>query len=273
MSPRTSRTRGFLFCDLRGYTAFVEAHGDRAAAELLERYRAIVRTAVARAAGAEIRTEGDGFYIVFPSASPAVRCGLEIVAAPARHRRRGAAHPGRRRGPRRRVGRGCRGLRRLSGEHRRPGVRRGPARRGPRHRDGPRPRPHEPAGRLRTARPAPAQGHRRADRPVPGLERGPGRGADQGTCRRTACRPRRCGLRIVAAAILAGLGRRATRRARRPRAAPRHRPGDRPARQARRTRQISRASSRSTRRRSWEPSWTPARSCTWQTRPAVHGSG
>ena len=77
------RTRGFLFCDLRGYTSFVEAHGDRAAADLLDRYRAIVRTAVERAHGAEIRTEGDSFYVVFPSASPAVRCGLDIVAAAA----------------------------------------------------------------------------------------------------------------------------------------------------------------------------------------------
>lgn len=77
------RTRGFLFCDLRGYTAFVEAHGDQDASVLLERYRSIVRGAVARATGAEVRTEGDSFYVVFPSASPAVRCGLDIVAAAA----------------------------------------------------------------------------------------------------------------------------------------------------------------------------------------------
>jgi len=77
------RTRGFLFADLRGYTDFVEAHGDRAATELLTAYRAIVRRVVAEYDGAEIRTEGDSFYVVFESASGAVRCGIEIVGAAA----------------------------------------------------------------------------------------------------------------------------------------------------------------------------------------------
>jgi class 3 adenylate cyclase len=74
-------TRGFLFADLRDYTAFVDSHGDHAAAALLDRYRALVRTEVASFAGAEIRTEGDSFYVVFDSASAAVACGLAIIAA------------------------------------------------------------------------------------------------------------------------------------------------------------------------------------------------
>jgi class 3 adenylate cyclase len=73
------QTRGFLFADLRGYTQFVEKHGDKAASELLSAYRALVRAAVAQFRGAEIRTEGDGFYVVFPSASSAIRCGLAIL--------------------------------------------------------------------------------------------------------------------------------------------------------------------------------------------------
>ena len=73
--------RGFLFADLRGYTAFVERHGDDAAADLLDAYRELVRSEVARHAGAEIRTEGDSFYVVFGSARRAVSCGLAIVAA------------------------------------------------------------------------------------------------------------------------------------------------------------------------------------------------
>jgi class 3 adenylate cyclase len=72
--------RGFLFADLRGYTAFVERAGDAAAAVLLERYRTLVRAVVAEQAGAEIRTEGDSFYVVFPSPSAAVRAGLDLVA-------------------------------------------------------------------------------------------------------------------------------------------------------------------------------------------------
>lgn len=74
-------TRGFLFADLRGYTSFVESRGATTAAELLYRYRALVRDAVARHRGAEIKTEGDSFYVVFTSVSRGVQCGLDIAAA------------------------------------------------------------------------------------------------------------------------------------------------------------------------------------------------
>jgi len=74
-------TRGFLFADLRGYTNFVEQRGAAAAAELLMRYRALAREEIARFGGAEIKTEGDSFYVVFDSVSSAVRCGLAITAA------------------------------------------------------------------------------------------------------------------------------------------------------------------------------------------------
>ncbi len=76
-------TRGFLFADLRGYTAYVEAHGDAAASALLDVYRRLMRDTIARHDGAEIKTEGDSFYVVFSSASGAVRCGLDVVAAAA----------------------------------------------------------------------------------------------------------------------------------------------------------------------------------------------
>jgi branched-chain amino acid transport system substrate-binding protein len=75
-----SVTRGFLFADLRGYTDFVETHGAASAAALLVRYRMLARTAIARFDGAEIKTEGDSFYVVFSSVSSAVRCGLAITA-------------------------------------------------------------------------------------------------------------------------------------------------------------------------------------------------
>ena len=79
-SERESITRGFLFADLRGYTDFVESHGAVAAASLLSRYRALAREAIGRFGGAEIKTEGDSFYVVFGSVSGAVRCGLALVA-------------------------------------------------------------------------------------------------------------------------------------------------------------------------------------------------
>jgi class 3 adenylate cyclase len=71
----------FLFADLRGYTQFAATRGDRAAAELLDRYRTLVRDQVARHAGAEVRTEGDSFYILFTSVSEAVQCALAIATA------------------------------------------------------------------------------------------------------------------------------------------------------------------------------------------------
>jgi class 3 adenylate cyclase len=75
------RTNGFLFADLRDYTRYVERHGDTAAAALLDAYRVLVRATVADYGGAEVKTEGDSFYVVFPSASSAVRCGLAILGA------------------------------------------------------------------------------------------------------------------------------------------------------------------------------------------------
>jgi class 3 adenylate cyclase len=79
--PGGSVARGFLFADLRGYSAFVERFGDRAGAELLQTYRTLVRSSIASFHRAEIRTEGDSFYLVFGSPSDAVLCGRAILDA------------------------------------------------------------------------------------------------------------------------------------------------------------------------------------------------
>jgi class 3 adenylate cyclase len=78
-----SLTHGFLFADLRGFTSYLDRRGATAAAAMLARFRELVRRAVAAHRGAEIRTEGDSFYVVFPSASAAVACALELVRAAA----------------------------------------------------------------------------------------------------------------------------------------------------------------------------------------------
>jgi class 3 adenylate cyclase len=75
--------RGFLFADVRGFTAFAERHGNAAAAAMVGRFLEIARGAIARHDGAELKTEGDNIHAVFPSASGAVVCGLEIVEAAA----------------------------------------------------------------------------------------------------------------------------------------------------------------------------------------------
>jgi len=59
----------------------VERHGAHEAARMLDRYRGLVRQAVAEFSGAEIRTEGDSFYVVFDGASAAIECGLAITNA------------------------------------------------------------------------------------------------------------------------------------------------------------------------------------------------
>jgi class 3 adenylate cyclase len=79
VSPGDGTTHGFLFSDLRGYTHLVDTRGAIEASHLLGRYRAIVREVVTHHGGAEIKTEGDSFYVVLPSASAALRCGLDIL--------------------------------------------------------------------------------------------------------------------------------------------------------------------------------------------------
>ena len=82
--PAGSATfRGFLFSDVRGFTAFAERHGNAAAAAMVRRFLELARKAIARYEGAEVKTEGDAIHAVFPSASSAVLCGLDIVDAAA----------------------------------------------------------------------------------------------------------------------------------------------------------------------------------------------
>src|SRR5512141_1343759 len=77
----TTTTRAFLFSDLRDYTSYVESKGDAAAARLLREYRTLVRREVGRHAGAEMKTEGDSFYVVFDSPSAALECAVAILRA------------------------------------------------------------------------------------------------------------------------------------------------------------------------------------------------
>lgn len=82
--PR-SAVRTFLFADLRDYTAFVESRGDAQATRLLRAYRRIVRAEVVSRKGAEIKTEGDSFYIVFELPGDALRCAMSIQRRAKKH--------------------------------------------------------------------------------------------------------------------------------------------------------------------------------------------
>src|SRR3954469_16312162 len=74
-----SHFRGHLFADLRGSTAFTERAGNAAGAELVRRFRELIRDEGAGHEGAVVKSEGDSVYVVFPSASTAVMCGLAII--------------------------------------------------------------------------------------------------------------------------------------------------------------------------------------------------
>ena len=82
-APRVT-TMTFLFADLRDYSAFVERRGDAAAAELIRDYRVLMREEIAAAEGAEIKTEGDSFYVVFDTAQQALRCAIGMQRRAAR---------------------------------------------------------------------------------------------------------------------------------------------------------------------------------------------
>jgi class 3 adenylate cyclase len=91
-SPRVT-TLTFLFADLRDYSAFVERRGDAAAAELIHDYRLLMRDEIAAAEGAEIKTEGDSFYVVFDTAQQALRCAIAIQRRAARRTAERADRP------------------------------------------------------------------------------------------------------------------------------------------------------------------------------------
>jgi predicted ATPase/class 3 adenylate cyclase len=61
----------FLFTDIEGSTRLLQALGDRYE-PLLEQHRALCRAAFAAGGGVEIGTEGDAFFIAFPSAQGAI---------------------------------------------------------------------------------------------------------------------------------------------------------------------------------------------------------
>ena len=70
--------------DIVDATPLAVALGDRAWAELLERYYALVRAALARYRGELIDTAGDGFFAVFDETADAIRCAVAIRPAAGR---------------------------------------------------------------------------------------------------------------------------------------------------------------------------------------------
>jgi class 3 adenylate cyclase len=70
-----------LFTDIEGSTQLNERLGDVQWLELLRAHHAIVREQVHQHGGFEVKAQGDGFMIAFPSARRAVQCACAIQRA------------------------------------------------------------------------------------------------------------------------------------------------------------------------------------------------
>ena len=74
----------FLFTDIEGSTRLLRQFGPDAYAEALEHHRRVLRGALARERGVEVDTQGDAFFIAFPTATgaaAAARSAQEALAA------------------------------------------------------------------------------------------------------------------------------------------------------------------------------------------------
>jgi class 3 adenylate cyclase len=70
-----------LFSDIESFTAMTERLGDVQAHKVLQAHNAIVREQVAAHGGFEVKSQGDGFMLAFPSARRALRCAVGMQRA------------------------------------------------------------------------------------------------------------------------------------------------------------------------------------------------
>jgi DNA-binding NarL/FixJ family response regulator len=67
-----------MFSDIVSSTERAAAIGDRRWRDLLDRHDAVIRRALARHGGREVKTTGDGFLVLFDGPARAIRCALAI---------------------------------------------------------------------------------------------------------------------------------------------------------------------------------------------------
>jgi predicted ATPase/class 3 adenylate cyclase len=80
MAQLPTGTVTFLFTDIEGSTRLARAEGARWLT-LLERHQALMREAFGRHGGVEVATEGDSFFVVFPSAPESVAAAADAQRA------------------------------------------------------------------------------------------------------------------------------------------------------------------------------------------------
>ncbi len=76
-----------LFTDIEGSTPIVQELGDERARDLFRQHDSLLREAVERYGGVEVKHQGDGLMIAFSSARRAVLCAVDMQRAVARHNR------------------------------------------------------------------------------------------------------------------------------------------------------------------------------------------
>jgi predicted ATPase/class 3 adenylate cyclase len=81
VSGLPSGTVTFLFTDVEGSTRLLHELGAEAYADALAAHRATVRAACARHGGVEVDTQGDAFFVAFPTAPGALAAAAELTEA------------------------------------------------------------------------------------------------------------------------------------------------------------------------------------------------
>src|SRR5271167_4412404 len=88
MSSTATEMVAVLMTDLVGSTAIADRVGPAAAEELRSEHFGLLRGALERSDGRELKNLGDGLVVVFQSASQALACAVEMQqAVEARNRR------------------------------------------------------------------------------------------------------------------------------------------------------------------------------------------
>jgi class 3 adenylate cyclase len=77
-----------MFTDIVRSTQLIEAIGDEAWADLLRWHDQTLRALFATHGGEEVDHAGDGFFVAFAAAGPAIECGVAIQRTLLDHRRK-----------------------------------------------------------------------------------------------------------------------------------------------------------------------------------------
>jgi SARP family transcriptional regulator, regulator of embCAB operon len=93
-APAPARVeRTFVFTDICGSTALVEAIGDEAWQSLVDWHDRTLRALFAEHGGEEVDHAGDGFFVAFDGPAPAVACAVAVQQRLAEHRRESGFAP------------------------------------------------------------------------------------------------------------------------------------------------------------------------------------